>query len=242
MNTDPGVAPKPARAENDATWTRRSLAVAALATALAAGGCAGGAQAHGPARLYPAGATPQGHSYAAIAGAYANWGFSVPVSTSPVLHPDSPRNCEVHGDFLYVGSAGTAHTCVVQAGTPVVLSFAGYECSTAEGNGATFAKLRRCAQRQFARTFAPDHYRFGLRLDGAPAPHPRRWTFTTTNQVIDLPTKNLWHAPAGPTKSVSRGMVYVLRPLSPGRHIVRVHAVDAEMGKLDFVYRFRSAS
>ncbi|MGN6130094.1 MAG: hypothetical protein ACTHOK_07110 [Nocardioidaceae bacterium] len=220
-----------------------AVVVVVVVTALAATGCAGhtAAQPSGPAWLYGPSQRPQGQSYATINAGYLEWGFGITASQSPVLHADAPRNCEVHGPFVYAGGAGTEKACVVPHGKAVVLSFAGLECSTAEGNGATFEKLRTCANRSFARSYEPQRYRFTLQLDGTPVPHPRRWAFTSADRVITMPTTNLFNTAAGPTKSVSRGFVYVLRPLSAGTHVVRGHAHDAETGKLTFVYRFRSA-
>ncbi len=60
--------------------------------------------------------------------------------------------------------------------------------------------------------------------------------------MITMPTTNVFNTAPGPTKSVSRGFVYVLRPLSAGHHVLRVHAHDQQMGDLAFVYRFRSPS
>lgn len=222
----------------------RSVAVAGLVTALAATGCAGhtSAEGSGPAWLYGPREKPQGLSYATISADYLKWGLGITASQSPVLHADAPRNCEVHGPFVYAGSAGTEKACVVPHAKAVVFSFAGLECSTAEGNGATFEKLRSCADRSFARSYQPQRYRFTLWLDGQRVPHPRRWAFTSADRVITMPTTNVFNTVPGPTKSVSRGFVYVLRPLSAGSHVVRVYVRDAEMGKLTFVYRFRSTS
>lgn len=220
---------------------RRALAAGGIAAALVTS-APGTAVAGSGAHLYSPHASPQGRSYARIAGDFAQWAFSIPAPTSPVIHLHSPHGCEVHGPFVYTGSVGTDGTCPVPRGKAVVISFAGYECSTAEGNGTRFRALRRCARRNFAKTFKPTSYRFRMTLDGNHVPRPRRWTYTSANRVITLPTKNIWHAPPGPTRSSSRGMIYVLRPLSPGTHVLRVHAHDRTMGKLTFVYRFRSVS
>lgn len=188
--------------------------------------------------VYPPGAAPFKHGYRQVMADYLTWAYQVPADDNPVRHPDSPRNCEVHGDFVFLGGHGAGSKCVVPKGKAVAFGFAGSECSRAEGDGNSFAKLRRCARDGFAKSFSSAAYRFLMQVDGGLLAKPRRWTFTSANAVVDLPKKNILDAPAGRTKSVTRGLFYVLRPMKAGEHEVRVHGDDRKHGKFRYVYAF----
>ncbi|HEX6516095.1 MAG TPA: hypothetical protein VF049_11000 [Nocardioidaceae bacterium] len=188
--------------------------------------------------VYPPEASPFRHGYTEAMGDYVKWGYQVTAARNPLIHPDSPRNCEVQGDFVYVGSHGAGKDCVVPKGKAVVLGFARAECSRAQGDGDTFAKLRRCARHRFARRFGEAAYRFLMQVDGGLLAKPRRWTFTSENRVVRLPEENIFRAPAGRTKSVTRGLFYIFRPMKPGKHEVRVHGDARTSGKFEHVYAF----
>lgn len=123
-------------------------------------------------------------------------------------------------------------------GKAIAFSAGGYECSTAEGDGETFAELRRCARWHYIRTFNEFVTQFTIHIDGRRLRHPREWTFTSANRVVDFPRNNLFGAPAGPTRSSTRGLLHVLKPPTPGEHVVRLHVDDWEFGKDTFVFRF----
>ena len=116
----------------------------------------------------------------------------------------------------------TGADCDVPAGTPVAVSPAFWECSTAEGHGETFVQLRRTCEDHFRHTFGIRRRTIRIRIDRVLIPAPRRWTFQTPGEIVDFPDPNLWGLPPGPTKSVTEGFVYVLRGLTPGNHLIRV--------------------
>jgi hypothetical protein len=166
--------------------------------------------------LYPPGATVGGTDYPGWLGDYATWIQELPAEGHPFFDPASPDSCSSQpgGVLFMVGS-----DCTVAEGTPVFISPAWYECSTAEGNGETFPELRGCAKEGFDADFGPSSLRrLRLNVDGVGVRHVRRWTFVSPGEVVDLPDDNLWDAPPGPTKSVTKGFVFMLRPLASGRH------------------------
>jgi hypothetical protein len=113
-----------------------------------------------------------------------------------------------------------------------------WECSTAEGLGRTFAELRRCAIRNWHRDFRHEVFPFTVHIDGRRVQAPRRWTFVTRGEIVMLPEGNVWGVAAGPTRSVTKGVLYILRPLSRGTHTLRLRGRHEELGTIDLIYRF----
>ena len=218
----------------------RRPVVAGLAAALLLGlPGTGVAQAAGDGSpLYAPAAEPFGRSYQRVFGHYAKWILQIPSRRNPSVDPDSPNNCAVHSDFVFMGSRGTGQGCTVPTGKAVAFSFGFWECSTAEGNGDTFARLRRCARANYIRTFNKYVFRFVLRVDGRKVAEPRRWTLGAANRVADLPRNNLFGAQAGPTKTASYGLFHIFKPFSRGEHLIRVRGEDWELGKFTIAYRF----
>jgi hypothetical protein len=148
------------------------------------------------------------------------WLQEIPAPKNPVFHPASSRNCEVRGRVVFMGPFGTGNrVCEVPPGKVIALNHSViYECSTAEGNGRTYRKLRRCAVSQFEKNFA--RARVGIRIDGERLQQPRAWTFTSMGTVVDFPRNNIWGTQAGPSKSVTRGVLFLIKPLDTGRHVI----------------------
>jgi hypothetical protein len=55
----------------------------------------------------------------------------------------------------------------------------GHECSTAEGDGRTYKKLRECAVQGFRDFVGRKELSVRVIVDGKHLEHPRRWTFTS---------------------------------------------------------------
>jgi hypothetical protein len=188
-------------------------------------------------RIFRPSSHPFGMSYAEWLAAYQIWLNEIPTPQNPLVDPSSPRNCEVDGPVVFLGPSGA--DCRVPEGKALVLGGASWECSTAEGLGMTFEALRRCATENFARDLGRDVVSFTLRIDGKRVSHPRRWTFVTSGEIITFPDDNIWGAVAGPSKSVTKGILWILRPLREGRHTVRIHVVVDQVGAFDFIWRLR---
>jgi hypothetical protein len=210
-------------------WT--VVGAACLVAALAA-------PAHGGvAAVIPPNQAPLGTSYPEWEGAYQVWMTEIPRGRNPLFHPESPLNCEKVDGVIFLGAAGAE--CSVEAGVPLAFSVATgfWECSTAEGLGKTYARLRRCAIGRFSRDINPDVYHQRILIDGELLRKNRRWIFLTPGEVIDFPVKNIWHAEPGPSKSVTKGFFFVLEPLDPGEHTIRVRVRDEVIGKFRFVWK-----
>ena len=180
-------------------------------------------------------AVRHGMTYAEWEAAYQVWFEEIPLDENPLAHPDSPRNCELQpGNTVFVGASGA--DCAIPSGAWIGLSTYYWECSTAEGLGDTYRELRRCAEDNFSRDFGSAVSHTILKIDGAKVRHPRRWTFTTPGEIIDFPENNLWGADPGPTKSVTEGTMYLVRPLGDGTHHIRLHVNSAQFGEFNIDY------
>jgi hypothetical protein len=188
-------------------------------------------------RIFPPSSHPFGVSYAEWEGAFQTWLNEIPTPENPLVDPSSARNCEVDGPVVYLGPSGA--DCRVQEGKALLLPDGFWECSTAEGLGETFRALRRCAVENFARDLGREVVSLTLRIDGKRVFHPRRWTFLTPGEIITFPDDNIWGAPGGPTKSVTKGIIWILRPLREGRHTIRLHVVDQVFGTFDIIWKLR---
>jgi hypothetical protein len=194
----------------------------------------GGAAAE---KLYPPASEPFGWSHAEWLGAYEVWLNEIPTRQNPYPHPDSPLNCAEQrgGKVVFLGPVGA--DCTVPDDAALVLSHVGWECSTAEGLGETWAELQACARDNFERDFGPDVLEQSVYIDGKRLRHQRDWVVRSPGEIIDFPQNNIWDAEPGPSKSVSKGFLFILRPLSEGEHRIVVEAVHDEFGEVRFVWK-----
>lgn len=163
--------------------------------------------------------TPYNRTHEVWLARYMRWLQEIPTGPKTPLRPAGTRNCEVHGHLVFMGPHGTTRGCTVPEGKATATLLAlGYECSTAEGNGRTYKKLRACAVQGFQNSYGRKHISVQVFVDGKHLKHPRRWTFTSPGRLVDFPKNNIWGAPAGCTKSVTRGLFYIVKPLRPGDH------------------------
>ena len=86
------------------------------------------------------------------------------------------------------------------------------ERSTGEGLGDTFPELRHCARDNFARDLACAVYHQWIWIDGQRVRNQRTWIVQTPGERFTFPKDNVWGAAAGPTKSATKGFMFVLRP------------------------------
>ena len=213
----------------------RRAFVALVATAMMALGAIP-ASASANDLVFPPGSAPYGQSYAEWEADWQIWYNEIPIGRNPLVHPDSPENCAIQpGGVAFIGGSGGDH-CSLPQGTPFAFAGGFWECSTGEGLGETYPELRRCAIDNFARDLSRDTLGFTIRIDGEKLQHPRRWTFLTSGEVIDFPRYNIWRAEPGPSKSITKGFFYIVRPLPVGEHEIRVHVNDTQFGTFNIVF------
>ena len=215
---------------------KRAFTVMAAGVLMAATLGAAPASASGGANLVaPPNAVRHGMTYPEWEAAYQIWIEEIPLAQNPQADPASPRNCELQpGNTVFVGASGA--DCAVPSGAAIGLSTYYWECSTAEGLGNTYRALRKCAEENFVHDFGPQVSHATLRIDGAKVNHPLRWTFTTPGEIIHFPTNNLWGATPGPSKSVTRGLMFIIRSLADGVHHIRLHVNHDVFGKFNIDY------
>ena len=54
-----------------------------------------------------------------------------------------------------------------------------------------------------------------------------------------LPEENIWGAPAGPTKTVTHGLFYMVKSLTPGEHVIRARVQSRKNEDVGRVFRYR---
>ncbi len=191
--------------------------------------------------VFPPDSSPYGMTYPQWMASYEKWIQEIPTPENPNVHPNSPLNCAVQGDVVFLGTSGTGHGCTVPPEKGLLFSAATWECSTAEGLGDTFAELRACAKHNFRRDLGHEAVRLQLQIDGIHVPHARDWTFLGPGQIVDLPDDNIWGAPGGPTKSITKGFLFLVAPLSIGEHLIMAHATFPDGFKVHIGYRVNVA-
>lgn len=218
---------------------RRAITVVAvLCLAMLGQNAAWSEEATANRRVFAPSAHPYGKTYARWFSRYMVWLQEIPVSSNPLVDPNSPRNCESRGRLVFIAPPGTGDGCSIPDGKAIAFTPIGHECSTAEGNGETFRELRRCAIEGFAGFAGPDVLSLTLRIDGEKVTHPRRWVILTPGEIVDFPDDNIWGAPGGPSRSLTKGFFFIIKPLAEGRHRIRVHVSD-ELGEFDILYQVR---
>jgi hypothetical protein len=182
---------------------------------------------------------PYGRPYAEWFAEYQEWLNEIPTPVNPVTDPASPENCDLEDGRVTFVIAGA--DCNVPKHKAVAFSDAFWECSTAEGLGDTYAELRTCAVDNFETDFSRDVLRFTVRVDGRIVRNPRRWTVLTPipSDLIQFPKDNIWGAEPGPSKSVSKGFFYILRPLGAGAHTITVDVHHENFGDFTLSYKVR---
>lgn len=185
--------------------------------------------------LYPPDASPFGKTLPEWLGDYMIWLNEIPTPVNPQVDPLSPENCALQDDpIVFLGSTGAV--CSIPSGASLAFSPGYWECSTAEGLGDTFRELRVCARNNFAIDFDPDVYRQRIWIDGQELRHQRRWVVMSPGEIIDFPEDNIWGAVPGPSKSVTKGFMFLLKPLSPGNHRIELLAHHTIFGDFQAVW------
>jgi len=214
------------------------LAAAALAIAVGVPASAdhGGAAAR---KLYPPDAEPFGMSYAEWQGAYQIWLTEIPAPDNPIIDPASPFNCaeQRNGKVVFLGPSGADCTVSDEAALVLTGAYSFWECSTAEGLGDTWAELRACARNNFARDLDPEVFHQSVYIDGRRLRHQRDWIDLTPGEIIDFPDPNIWNAEPGLSKSVTKGFLFILRPLSEGTHRIVIDISDEAIGDHRYVWK-----
>lgn len=217
----------------------RPLVVASLVVLSLLPATAAPAEENANDQLFSPNSEPYGRPYAEWFAEYQEWYNEIPAPVNPLFEPDSPHNCDLEdGKVVFLGASTS---CKVREHKAVAFDAGFWECSAAEGLGDTYAELRRCAVENFERDLNPDVHQVRIWIDGDRLRNPRRWTILTPipSDLIDFPENNIWDADPGPSKSVTKGLFYILRPLSEGTHTIKAELDNEALGPLTLIWKLR---
>lgn len=190
--------------------------------------------------LFPPDSSPRGKTLAEWQAAYQIWANEIPTPVNPRTDPLSPLNCAPQPrGVVFLGGFGADCTISDDAVIAFTPGLAFWECSTGEGLGETFRELRMCARDNFARDLGPDVYHQRILIDGQRLRYQRRWVTVTAGEIIDFPEDNVWGAVPGPSRSVTKGFMFVLRPLDEGRHRIKWVLHHDVFGDFEALWRIR---
>ena len=195
--------------------------------------------------------------YSGLSALWWEWAFSIPANFctaanicssptvnpedfNPLLAPDDPHgkttgNCELgqHGDVWFLAAStnpptGGTRSCTLPAGRKIFFPVVNAECSTAEGNGTTFAQLSTCAKGLMDAVTIIE-----ATIDGMPIGDLRKFRVQSPLFTFVAPTDNPVNAldgfptpaiPSGPSLSASDGFWLLFKPPSVGAHVITYHA------------------
>ena len=173
---------------------------------------------------------PYNKTYEEWSKLWWNWAQKESTENNPIYDPTGEK-CAVNQDdpnvWFLTGTTGgrVERQCTIPATKALFVALLNTECSTAEDPSLTTEEaLRDCA-----RNNAPDRARVILKasVDGQEIPDLEKYWTESSLYNITLPEGNIWGAPAGPTQEVAAGYYLMIKPLTPGTHIL--HASGANI-------------
>jgi hypothetical protein len=174
----------------------------------------------------PSDARPHGYSLLDIGTAFNQWSFGTAEDVNPLLAvrcEPSPLDPRIW--FLPVSLGGEWEaTCDVPAGTFLVLTPGGWECSAAEPepfHGGNEEELRACVDAGFELLSYVE-----VTFNGETVTDLDDYVVTT--RMDTLPANNLLGP--DPTITMDKGYFMVLAPLGPGTHTLRAYDEFASEG------------
>ncbi len=207
-------------------------------------------------RVLPPHSNAYGNTYGEWSAKWWQWAFSLPVGAHPLFNTadcsagQSGKVFFLGGTFvttedpsgIVVGAA--ERNCTVPTGKALFFPIINSECSTLEGNGATDAELRECAE------FFQDHaLDLEATIDGVPIQDLERYRVQSPLFTYGpLPADNVLQsfevsgAVQGATSpAVADGVYLLLSPLSVGQHTIlfsgRQFFSTAEGDPFDFEFK-----
>jgi hypothetical protein len=171
--------------------------------------------------VFPANSSPYGQDYAEWSADWWTWLLQHPMPGHPAI--DDPAYDVTSGQsgnvwFLSTIVDGLPHTrkVTVPQGKALFVGLLNYEMSSQEG-AATEAE-----QREIANFWADHIVDVKCAFDGVPVDltdfrfESEQFAFTAPNPWIFSP------APSGPGTAVADGYYVCIKPLSPGKHVLRI--------------------
>ncbi len=183
------------------------------------------------ASVFPPYATVFGKTYGEWSAEWWEWNFSIPVPSNPSFDTTG-GNCRIHQSRPVFFLAGTAtgepvtRGCTVPSEKPLFFPLINVECSNVESPpffGSTDEERLGCAQ-----AFINDVGRSTLNatIDGVKVKHLKRFRVESPPFDFRMPAQNniLFLPNVTSGRSASDGYWLMLKPLSPGTHVLHFEA------------------
>ena len=192
--------------------------------------------------VLPPNSAPHGLTYGEWSARWFKWAYEPSPTQNPVLDTTGD-NCATgqsgHVWFL-AGTFGTGNppvtrTCSIPSGRMLFFPVGNGFCA---GDGFDFAGERACAT-QFAATLV----NYAVEVDGVPIQGLGSNLFDSPYRALSpewdlvLGQDNIFGAPAGTyTPGAGDGVYVMLAPLTPGEHLIHIHADFTTGGQIDATY------
>jgi hypothetical protein len=173
--------------------------------------------------VFPKDSAPYGMGYDQWSAKWWEWFLSIPAETHPVDDSDG-RYCSKNqsGPVWYLtGSNGERQfrNCTIPVGKAILFPILTTECSYAENTDLkTPQDLRNCAVEEHEKYISRSQ---DLKVDGKQI-NVDEFRVQSPLFNFTFPQNNLFGAPPGPTQGLSDGWFIILKPLSPGNHIIEI--------------------
>jgi hypothetical protein len=167
---------------------------------------------------------PYGSTYGEWSSKWWQWLAQIPSSINPV-NDKTGANCAQGQNgpvWFLAGSTGrpAIRDCSMPAGKAILFPALTSECSYAEDSTLkTETQLRSCAVNSVQGGIAQ------VSVDGMNFQALQTYMVQSPLFNFTFPKDNIFGAPAGPTQSVSDGILLLLQPLPPGNHTVHFTGV-----------------
>jgi hypothetical protein len=154
------------------------------------------------------------------------WAVSLPEASNPNFDPTGEWcGYGQSGPVFFLPASYTEEppsdlTCVVPAGTALLVSVGGSECSTVEPPpffGRNEAELAACAE-----AFTDTIVEMEASVDGQPVADLERYRAQSPLSTFLFPEDNFFGVPAGVAQFVADGYAFIIAPPPPGEYEISV--------------------
>jgi hypothetical protein len=160
------------------------------------------------------------------------WAQLESIQNNPIHDPTGEKCAENQDNpnaWFLAGTTGgrVERECTIPATKAILIPLLNTECSTAENPSLTTEEaLRDCA-----RNNAPGRAQVVLRasVDGQEIPDLEKYWSESSLYNYTLPENNIWGVEAGPTQQVAAGYHIMLKPLTPGTHILHSSGANIDL-------------
>ncbi|HEY7078582.1 MAG TPA: hypothetical protein VH500_02705 [Nitrososphaeraceae archaeon] len=181
--------------------------------------------AYGDLGVYPPQSKPYGLTYGQWVGKWWQWALSLPNPVNPMADK-SGANCAESQQgpvWFLAGTVGGAanRACSVPFGKAILLNILSTECSKAENPKDSPADLLQCAKEQDDGGVV----RISASVDGTDIKNLKMYRFQSPVFPVTFPVNDVFGVSSDkpvPTISVADGWYVMLKPLSPGAHVIHL--------------------